>query len=107
MIVTLDQTNRGPTATRAVPRGADFRTGDEPLLLRTEDFPAGRPPVVEPGRSGPESSLLPWTVPLIYCSGLCGLAVSPVLAMEVPRWVILGTGLVCALLALLVPVVKR
>src|SRR5262249_38306946 len=67
---------------------------------------AGRPLVVGPGRGGLGGYLLAWTVPLSFCSGLCGLAVSPAFEVAVPRWSILGYGAACALLALLAPLLR-
>jgi hypothetical protein len=54
-----------------------------------------------PGRSGLIGFLLAWTVPLGFCAGLVGLAVTPSFGAEVPRWLILAGGVVCVLLAML------
>jgi hypothetical protein len=51
--------------------------------------------------------LLGWTVPLVFCSGLIGLAVSSLFEVAVPRWLILADGVSCALLALLALLLTR
>ena len=51
--------------------------------------------------------LLAGTVPLAFCSGLVGLAVSPLFEVAVPRWLILAHGIDCFLLALLAVLLTR
>jgi hypothetical protein len=51
--------------------------------------------------------LLAWTVLIVFCSGLVGLAVSPLFDAEVPRWLILAHGIDCFLLALLALLLTR
>jgi hypothetical protein len=95
MSVILDQRAGGPKATRRM-----WGLSEQPAV------PPDGPLVVAPERSGPGGYLLAWTVPLLFCSGLCGLAVSSVLEVAVPRWFILASGVVCALLVLLAPLVN-
>jgi hypothetical protein len=65
-------------------------------------FPTGRRAFdFVAGRSELSGYLLAWAVPLWFCLGLVGLAVSPWLGVAVPRWLILIWGAGCALLALL------
>jgi hypothetical protein len=47
------------------------------------------------------------TVPVAFCSGLVGLAVSPLFEVAVPRWLILAYGGGCTLVALLAPLLTR
>jgi hypothetical protein len=77
------------------------------MLKLTGDLVASRPLLVEPERGGLGGYLLAWTVPVAFCSGLCGLAVSSVFGVAVPRWFILGHGSACVLLALLTPLLSR
>ena len=58
-------------------------------------------------RGGLGSYLLAWTVPLSFCSGLLGLAVSAQFAVAVPRWFILAYGAGCVVLALLALLLSR
>ena len=51
--------------------------------------------------------LLACTVPMAFCSGLVGLAVSPLFEVAVPRWLILAHGIDCILLALLAVLLTR
>jgi hypothetical protein len=51
--------------------------------------------------------LLAWTVPIVFCAGLVGLAVSSLLEVAVPRWLILAHGIGCFLAALLAPLLTR
>ena len=50
--------------------------------------------------------LLTWTVPLGFCAGLFGLAVFPAFEVVVPRWLILGHGVGCVLVALVAPLLS-
>jgi hypothetical protein len=50
--------------------------------------------------------LLAWTVPLGFCTGLFGLAVSPAFEVVVPRWFILAHGVGCVLVALVAPLLS-
>jgi hypothetical protein len=50
--------------------------------------------------------LLTWTVPLGFCAGLFGLAVSSAFEVVVPRWLILGHGVACVLVALVAPLLS-
>jgi hypothetical protein len=51
--------------------------------------------------------LLAGTAPLAFCSGLVGLAVSPAFEVALPRWLILASGVGCALLAVMAPLLSR
>jgi hypothetical protein len=51
--------------------------------------------------------LLAWAVPVVFCSGLVGLAVSPLCEATPPRWLIVTHGLGCSLLALLATLLGR
>jgi hypothetical protein len=50
--------------------------------------------------------LLAWTVPLGFCSGLFGLAVSSAFEVVVPRWLILAYGGGCVLGTLVTPLLS-
>jgi hypothetical protein len=52
------------------------------------------------GRGRLGGYLLAWTVPLSFCAGLLGLAVSAQFAVAVPRWFILAYGAGCAVVTL-------
>jgi hypothetical protein len=47
------------------------------------------------------------TVPIVFCSGLVGLAVASLVEVEVPRWLILAHGIDCFLMALLALLLTR
>jgi hypothetical protein len=51
--------------------------------------------------------LLGLTVPLVFCSGLVALAVSPLFDVAVSRWFILAEGGGCAVLAVLAVLLTR
>jgi formyltetrahydrofolate deformylase len=74
------------------------------LQMRCPERPPLRlegPFSLPPGRGGPGSHLLAWTVPLSFCAGLLGLAVLARFGVAVPRWFILAYGGGCAVVALL------
>ena len=72
-----------------------------PRTSRREDLT----PPTESGRLA--GYLLAWTVPVAFCSGLVGLAVSPLFEVAVPGWLILAHGIDCVLVALLALLLAR
>jgi hypothetical protein len=75
--------------------GAFLRTdGSQPRTSRQE----GLTLPTECGRLA--GYLLAWAVPVAFCSGLVGLAVSPLLEVAVPPRLILAHGIDCSLVAL-------
>jgi hypothetical protein len=90
-----------------VARGAGG-TGERPAALpgphlRPGDWALALPPDC----GGLAGALLASMVPLVFCSGLIGLAVLPPLGVGVPRGLILAHGASCALLALLALLLSR
>jgi formyltetrahydrofolate deformylase len=97
----------GPAPGPAAPAGRpDGMSGNAvaclPLLCPKRPPPRLEAPFsLPPVRGGLGSYLLAWTVPLSFCSGLLGLAVSAQFAVAVPRWFILAYGAGCAVVSLL------
>jgi hypothetical protein len=56
--------------------------------------------------AGGAGYLLASMVPLVFCSGLLGLAVSPAFEVAVPRGLILAWGAGCAVVALVAPLLS-
>src|SRR5262245_49133026 len=78
----------GAGARPAALPGPHPRPGDRTMSSLTGNPLAGRPLVAGPGRGGLGAHLLAGAVALAFCSGLCGLAVSPAFEVAVPRWFI-------------------
>jgi hypothetical protein len=73
-------------------------------LRRTSSLGAALTP--RPEWCGLAIYLLAWTVPLGFCAGLVGLAVSSAFEVVVPRGLILAYGGGCVLVALVAPLLS-
>jgi hypothetical protein len=95
--VNVGVANRGRDSAETSPR----TYCPQPRTSRQEDL------TLPTEWSRPAGYLLAGTVPLVFCSGLVGLAVSSSFEVAVPRWLILAYGLGCALLAVLALLLSR
>jgi hypothetical protein len=83
--------SRGPNSAGTFPRTAC----SQPRTARQEGL------TLPPEWARLAGYLLAWTVPVVFCSGFVGLAVSSLFEVAVPRWVVLAHGIDCILVALL------
>jgi hypothetical protein len=84
-----------------------LRGGDWPVLSLAGNLVAGRRLFFAYERVGLGRYVFASIGAAAFCSGLCGLAITSVREIAVPRWFILAYGISCVLLSLLAPLLCR